>query len=419
VIYAKMMFGGLGRRGFEAISAAMILTFAVSIVVTGFMIVAGSRDALLRAERADRPDVVHVKGRYNRALFETPRSGNLPPLTLPVYEPLVAAEAFANLASNVLVLPRQSLLRNVVTANSFLNTYVFGIEPEREAQVSRFSVVQGRFLRPEDENTVVVDQASARALGVGLGDGIAIRKADGFDLKVEIVGILDNMNLHNPPPRTVDAPALDPDASFVSSGIFVTLRTSQVIFGRTTLTDALLVAPSADRVPAVVDQLHHAFRLEPGVFVTERYARFRRKVHDFAASLAFFLSVTGAAAGLSAFLIIRLLHDVYAERRQQLAILSALGFSPARNTLTLIGLGMAVALSGAIAGMLLAVLFAPRQFAMPSLMADLGSVEPRLDRLVLVLIAGSSALAIGLGLTPTVWRLTRHTLARELADPAP
>jgi hypothetical protein len=90
VIYAKMMFGGLGRRGFEAISAAMVLTFAIAIVVTGFMILAGSRDALLRAERSDRPDVVHVKGRYNRALFETPRSGNLPPLTLPVYEPLVS-----------------------------------------------------------------------------------------------------------------------------------------------------------------------------------------------------------------------------------------------------------------------------------------------------------------------------------------
>src|ERR1700732_1476533 len=102
-----MMFGGLGRRGFEAISAAMVLTFAIATVVTGFMILAGSRDALLRAERSDRPDVVHVKGRYNRALSETPRGGTLPPLTLPVYEPLVSAEAFANLTSNVLILPRQ------------------------------------------------------------------------------------------------------------------------------------------------------------------------------------------------------------------------------------------------------------------------------------------------------------------------
>jgi len=168
-----------------------------------------------------------------------------------------------------------------------------------------------------------------------------------------------------------------------------------------------------------VDQLHQAFRLEPGVFVTERHARFSRKVHDFSVSLAFFLSVTGAVAGLSAFLIIRLLHDVYAERRQQLAILSALGFSPARNALMLIGLGVAVALSGAIAGTLLAVLFAPRQFAMPSLMADLGPIEPRLSSLVVILIAGASVPIIGLGLAPTVWRLTRHTLARELADPAP
>jgi hypothetical protein len=418
VIYAKLLFGGFGRRGLEAIMAAVVLAFTNAIVASGLMIIAGSRDALSRAEHNDRPDIVHIKGRFNRAVFETPRRGNLPPLVLPVYEPLLHPGTLVRAARGAVVLMRQSLLRNVVSPDGFLNIYVFGIEPELERQVGLFSVAQGRFLQRSDQAAAVLDQASAKALDIKVGDRIAIRKADGLDLPITVVGILDQWELRDAPPRTVEAAALHPEAGFVSGGILITLRMSQQIFGRSALTDALLIAPRPVGVPALVEKLREAFRLELGVFVSERFGRFSRKVHDFELSLAFFSMVSGAAAGLAGAFVAHLLHDVCVDRRQQHAILIALGFSPVRNILMLISLGFCVALAGAITGTLLAVLAEPAHFAMPSLMADLGVIEPQFTLLIGCAVAGLSICAVGLGVIPTAWRLSRSIVIREMAEPA-
>src|SRR4029077_11125038 len=92
MIWLKLVFGGFGRRGFEAIVAVGVLAVAAAMVAGAMMVIEGARGAMARAEREDRPDIVQVKSRFNRAVFETPRSGNLPPLTLPVYEPLIDAD---------------------------------------------------------------------------------------------------------------------------------------------------------------------------------------------------------------------------------------------------------------------------------------------------------------------------------------
>jgi len=266
MIWAKLVFGGFGRRGLEALVAVAVLAIAAAIVAGAMMVIKGANDAMARAEREDRPDIVQVKSRFNRAVFETPRSGRLPPLTLPVYEPLIDPAKLS--AAGGIILGRQSLLRNVVSGESFLNLYIFGIEPEKES----------RFLRSDNGPVAVLDQASAQALGVKLGDSFPVRKADGQDLSLSVVGILDRLDLRYPPTRTIDAPALIPDSNYVSSGVFVTLRISEEIFGRSTLTDALVIAPTAQDVPSMVDGLREAFRLEPGVFISERYGQFRRKV---------------------------------------------------------------------------------------------------------------------------------------------
>ncbi len=278
-------------------------------------------------------------------MFETPLSGNLPPLTLPVYEPLIDPDKVA--AAEATILARQSFLRNVVSGDSFLNNiYIFGIDPEKEPQVSTFSVSRGRFLRSDDGAVAVVDQTTAQALGVDLGVTFPVRKADGQDLRV--VGILDRLELRYPPPRTVDAPALRPGSSAVTSGVFVTLRTSEEIFGRPTLTDALVVAGTPEAVPAVVERLREAFRLEPGVFVSESYSRFRRKVNDFTLTLALFTAVGAATAVLAGSFGASLLHDVYADRRRQYAMLLALGFRPMQRALTGIAFGLATVGASAV-----------------------------------------------------------------------
>jgi len=419
MIWGKLIFGGIGRRGLEAIFAWFVLGAAVAVIAASLMVVAGARDALSRAERLDRPDIIQVKSRFNRALFETPQSGNLAPLTLPVYEPLIDPESLTTAgAVDDVVVTRQSLLRNVVSNDQFLNIYIFGIQPEIEREVSTFSIACGRFLRNDDDAAAVLDEASARALGVDLGGTFPVRKADGEDLTLTVVGILDGLALRDPPPRTVEAPSLVPNSSFVSSGAFVTLRTSEHIFGRPTLTDALVVAGATDHVPLMVDQLREIFRLEPAVFVTERYAQFRRKVQDFALTLGLFVVLSTATALLAGSFVANLLHDVYVDRRHQYAILMGLGFSPILSLFPALAFGLILVLSGTLAGDLLAVVFGPTDFAMPSLMSDLGAVAPKFDVLVVCASVATAIAAIALGLLPTIWQLRRRPVATMLAGEA-
>jgi ABC-type lipoprotein release transport system permease subunit len=416
MIWNKIIFGGLGRRGFEAVVAGVVLAAASALVAGSLMVIEGGRYALTQAERTDRPEIVQIRSRFNRALFETPRSGNLPPLTLPVYEPLIEPEQLGSAAGDGTIVARQSLFRNVVSGDRFLNVYIFGIDPIAEGEVSSFSLTRGRFLRSDDGAVAVLDEASASALGVDLNKTFPVRKADGEDLELTVIGIIGKLELRDAPPRTVEAPALTQNSSFVSSGVFVTLHTSEAIFGRTTLTDALVVARTPTDVPSLADSLREAFRLEPGVFVTERYSQFSRKVHDFVLTLSLFTLIGTATALLAGLFAANLLHDVYADRRRHYATLIALGMSPARVALAGLSLGLAVAFAGTITAVLVAIFFRPTEFALPSLMANLGAIEPRFDLSVAAAMAAIALAAVALGITPTWRRLLRHPMATALSE---
>jgi ABC-type lipoprotein release transport system permease subunit len=416
MIWTKIIFGGLGRRGFEAVVAGIVLAAANALVAGSLMVVQGARYALAQAERNERPEIVQIRSRFNRALFETPRSGNLPPLTLPVYEPLIEPDQLSSAAGDGTVAARQSLFRNVVSGDRFLNVYIFGIDPIADGQVSSFLLTRGRFLRSDDGADAVLDEASASALGVDLNKTFPVRKADGEDLELTVVGIIGKLELRDAPPRTVEAPALTQNSSFVSSGVFVTLHTSEAIFGRTTLTDALVVARTPTDVPSLADSLREAFRLEPGVFVTERYSLFSRKVHDFVLTLSLFALIGTATALLAGLFAANLLHDVYADRRRHYATLIALGMSPARVALAGLSLGLAVAFAGTITAVLVAIFFRPTEFALPSLMANLGAIEPRFDLSVAAAMAAIALAAVALGITPTWRRLLRHPMATALSE---
>lgn len=418
MMWLRLIFGGLGRRGFEVLAAVLVLAVVSATVAASLMVVEGARMTLARAERADRPDIIQVKSRFNRALFETPRSGNLPPLTLPVYEPLIDPAELASAAGKHVIVARQSFLRNVVSENGFTNIYVFGINPNVEQQVSGFRLARGRFLRDDDGDVAVVDQASAHLLRIDIGSRFPVRKADGTDLQLTVIGILDGLGLRGAPPRTVEAPALAADSTFVSSGAFVSLRTSQEIFGRSALTDALVVARSAADVPSLVAGIGEQFRLEPGVFVTERYSEFQRKVHDFILTLALFTTISIATALLAGSFAANLLNDIYADRRHQYAVLNAVGFSPALSIVPGVALGTAITIVGAIAGGVAAIILVPSPFAMPSLMADLGTVEPTMDWIVAAIVVTVAVAAFALGISSTGWRLSRRSVVASLSEDA-
>jgi ABC-type lipoprotein release transport system permease subunit len=166
----------------------------------------------------------------------------------------------------------------------------------------------------------------------------------------------------------------------------------------------------------VVDGLREAFRLEPGVFITERYGQFRRKVHDFAQTLALFTIISAATAALAGSFAANLLHDVYADRRRQYAMLLALGFSPMQTTIVGIAIGIAAVGAGTLIGALVAVTCSPSHFAMPSLMADLGAIEPSFDLLIAVVVIGVALVAVALGMAPTAWWLHKRSVADTLSE---
>src|SRR5262249_2404741 len=89
MMWVKLTLGRFGGAWVQALAAAIVLAAPGATVAASLMVVEGARNTLSRVIRQDRPDIVEVKSRFNRALFETPRSGNLPPLTIPVYEPLI------------------------------------------------------------------------------------------------------------------------------------------------------------------------------------------------------------------------------------------------------------------------------------------------------------------------------------------
>jgi len=417
--WVKLTFGGYGRRFVEALAAAIVLAATSATVAASLMVVEGARNTLSRAVRQDRPDVVEVKSRFNRALFETPRSGNLPPLTIPVYEPLIDPAELETAAGDNQVVKRQSLFRNVVSGDSFLNVYIFGIDPDVERGLSSFSLARGRFLRKEDRAVAVLDQASARALGVDISGTFPVRKADGNDLQLTVVGILDKLELRGAPPRSAEAPSLRPDSTFVSSGAFVNIQTSEGIFGRESMTDALVVARSAADVPALFAKLQEAFRLEPGIFVAERYSQYQRKVRDFVLTLALFSAVSIATALLAGSFAANLLHEIYVDRLRQYATLIALGFPPWMGIAPAIVFGLVLGLAAVAIGGLAARAFVPRTFAMPSLMADLGPTEPTIDWVVACSLVAIAVAAMSVGLASTITRLLREPVAATLSEASP
>ena len=172
-------------------------------------------------------------------------------------------------------------------------------------------------------------------------------------------------------------------------------------------------------MPALVAKLQEAFRLEPGIFVTERYGQYQRKVRDFVLTLALFSAVSIATALLAGSFASNLLHDIYVERRRQYATLMALGFPPAMGIGPAVIFGLVLGLAAATFGGLAARIFVPRTFAMPSLMADLGPTKPTIDWVVVCSVVAIAIAAMSVGLASTMARLLREPIAATLSEASP
>jgi hypothetical protein len=81
MIVPRLVLAGFGRRAIELILAALVIAALSAVIASASAVIEGARASLYQFERKERPDIVRVIGRFNRALFELPRRGNLPPAT--------------------------------------------------------------------------------------------------------------------------------------------------------------------------------------------------------------------------------------------------------------------------------------------------------------------------------------------------
>jgi len=87
-----------------------------------------------------------------------------------------------------------------------------------------------------------------------------------------------------------------------------------------------------------------------------------------------------------------------------------------QTTIVGIAIGIAAVGAGTLIGALVAVTCSPSHFGMPSLMADLGTIEPSFDLLIAVVVVGIALAAVALGIAPTAWRLHNRPVASALSE---
>ncbi len=75
----------------------------------------------------------------------------------------------------------------------FVRVEVTGVVPEKELRFRTHNLSQGRFLEPQDENAIVIEQMLARELGVGEGGEILMRQAEQLEpvYRFRVVGVVD------------------------------------------------------------------------------------------------------------------------------------------------------------------------------------------------------------------------------------
>src|SRR5262249_195138 len=136
-------------------------------------------------------------------------------------------------------------------------------------------------------------------------------------------------------------------------------------------------------------------------------------------TFALFSAISIATVLLAGSFAFNLLNDIYAGRRQQYATLIALGLSPAIAITPAVAFGLALGAVSVLVGGAAAAPFVPRPFAMPSLMADLGPTEPRMDWVVAGSMVAIAIAAVFAGLVSTVFRLVRRPIAMSLPEVNP
>lgn len=295
-------------------------------VMFGVMVIFGLNGILPAFELAFRQNMLAAAGQVDVAISSTSRGTFAEEALTTVAETEGIAHAVGILRHNI-SLPDGS----AVTAAT-----VAGLDPERADDVRFFSLLEGRFLLPDDGNTMLIGESLAQQSGLAVGDILTLPSAQGTT-EFEIVGILAARGI----------PGVEE--------VYVPLAAAQTLFnepGRLNTIEAIF-APGADQEAvrsALQERLGEDYKL--GELEVGQELMANLSVGQMAMNFFGFMSLA-----MGGFIIFNTFRTVVAERRRDIGLLRAIGASR-RMILNLILVeGILQGVIGTALGMLMGYLF--------------------------------------------------------------
>lgn len=295
-------------------------------------------------------------------------------------ESLAAIEAAPGVTIAAPALERRTYLAPAADAPDTTSTpvSVLGVDPAREAAVRDLVLVAGGALAGPESFQALVSQTLARADGLTVGGSITFQAGDGSLVDLTVVGVVAG-----------DGPILDSGGRTV----ILPLRTMQRIFDDPTVSRVDLVAGEGATPAEVATAVGVALTTQPYVLSSpaDVATSLRNSTADFRSTTALIAAV---ALFTGAFLIFNTLSMTVSERVRELGLLRAAGATRGQLNgfvaVQAIVLGLAGAIVGLIAGLILSEVMAIRLRSIESIPFE--RVDPSPASVLAIL-------AIGLGVT--------------------
>lgn len=217
---------------------------------------------------------------------------------------------------------------------------IIGIEPEAEAPVSLIAehIVDGRYLEPTDQDSILIGQGLAEALSIEVGDRITMVGSDihkqNRQRTMTVIGIYD-----------VGIPAIE------KANAYITLTEAQNLFGlRGQSTEVQITLKQVGTEAAVVAALTP---LLPGYEVEsweKNYPELGNAISRKSIVMDIFSVIIVMIAGIG---ILNLLLMAIYERTREIGLLGAMGLKPRQIAATFILEGAMIGFVGVVAGIVM------------------------------------------------------------------
>lgn len=266
------------------------------------------------------------------------KANSLPLLPLIDPDPMVEAA----LAQENVIAASQRIRTGGLVSNreGTLSVAITGIEPEQETNVSMIAenIVQGRWLKANDEDVLLIGQKMADSLEVGIGD------------RVTLVGRATHQQMRNRTMTIIGIYELGmPD---IEKGlVYISLLEAQTLFDlRDQATEIAVYLAQVGQEPPVVETLS---ALLPG-YEVDAWNTLDPTLTDLMEMENQIMSVFGIVILLIAGVgILNLMLMAVFERTREIGLLAAMGLKRGETVLLFLLEGVMIGLVGALAGCLL------------------------------------------------------------------